>query len=316
MKKLFFCAGALVAAVLSCKSGAVVNGDVKKLSSVDAGKNEGANGEPGPTIATERNSESVDIPTAITGALLTCATTESNDKVEVKVGCSLYDASKVKIVIASTSKKQEFSFSGSVPSGVVVNMLPADSVQDVYFAFTGADFNKLESTTAGLVYRLKLVDVISGQSETVGSIVKSAIAIPPPPRWVIEPRADLNANKICDVEETCGFLENGLLWYRDGGRPEGHVRSRDFCEAWTMLSYDDWRLPTAAELKMAFEKDIAKLQDLEQLHLNNSPYWSQTPKIAGGVEPDPFLAVNPVTGAITEQAAATTLRSICVRTIK
>ncbi len=320
MSRLIF--GLLVSGPLvSCKSDAKINGKVKE-GSVPAYTNHLPEEKPtsppsgsGPASANSENgstsvlnSESVSVPGAITGAFLVCAVNENNVKVEVKVGCGFQDANSKRVNIRTVAATDRFYIDSSQAAGITVTTLPGDTVYDAYFSFTGANFDSLKAAAFSAVYQVELTGLSNGEKEKTIGGTGTTIAIPPGPRWVREKLSDSNGNGLCDAGETCMFTGNGLVWFKDLGAPKDQPNASGFCDSFTD-HFDDWRLPTENEIKMAFEKKIVEIAAPEYLNMVDESYWSSTTSAAG------IAAVNPRSGVSASLPAAEAHRSVCVRTI-
>lgn len=293
---------------VACKSNAKINGTVKERE-LPAN----ADTSPAPTDTTQE-SESVTLPTAITGALLTCATIESNDKVEVKVACRYENANKVRVPLSSIASSQKFSYDAVLPAGITVTLQAADANYEVYFTFSGANFATLDALVKKVQFNVELVGLSNGDPDKTIGGKGNDIAQAPAKRWVREAKSDKNSNGLCDTGESCIFVGNGLMWIRDGGTPRNHVNATLVCGDLNDV-YDDWQLPGINSLKMAYEKNIWELADASLLNLTNSEYYSnQGPIPSEGAASNDIFSLNLNTGVQSTLNYSTQLHSVCVRT--
>lgn len=292
---------------VACKSNAKINGTVKERELPT-----NADTSPAATDTTQE-SESVTLPTAITGALLTCATIESNDKVEVRVACRYENANKVRVPLSSIASAQKFSYDGVLPAGITVSLQAADANYEVYFTFSGANFATLDALVKKVRFNVELKGLSNGDPDKTIGGKGNDIAQPPAKRWVRDAKSDKNGNGLCDTGESCIFVGNGLMWIRDGGTPRNHVNASLVCND-LMDTYDDWQLPALNSMKMAYEKNIWELADPSLLNLVDKDYYSnQGPIPSEGTASNDIFSLNLKTGIQSTLNFATELHSFCVR---
>ncbi|MBC7660790.1 MAG: hypothetical protein H7249_13925, partial [Chitinophagaceae bacterium] len=229
----------------SCKP-TQVKGDVKeKTVEADA---EGATAGNTSADRAMNDSDTVAVPSAVTGALLTCRTVESSNAIEVRVGCNFSDEKGARIPLASLASKANFSYTNTLPSGLTVNILPADSTYEGTYVFNGTDFASTNAFIQIVQFNVGLVGLVKGGADAVIGGLGKDIATPPAARWVRESTTDTNSNKLCDAGETCIYVGNGLYWLRDTGVAASHVLSSQTCNKFTYLG-KYWSLPMLDAMK-------------------------------------------------------------------
>lgn len=314
----------LVASPLACKSDSKISGEIKEgqraeatQAKIDAKETEYAQSKDHAAAASSNaEPEIVSIPNAITGALLTCHAIEANDKVEVLVACRYENAEKQRVPLSAIAKEQSFSYSGTIPSGIVVTLLPADASYEVYFSFSGASFATLNGLVKTLQFNASLSGLVNGEPDGMLSGKGSDIVTAPVARWVRESQTDVNANGICDGTEVCIYIGNGMMWMRDTTVPKNHVDASLGCTGGVSGPYSGWSLPSVALMKMAYEKGIWDLADPSALSLSDSAYYSNEGAAPGsGLPEDTIYAVNLKTGLQTSQVRADILHFLCVRSL-
>jgi hypothetical protein len=296
---------------VACKSNAKISGTVKERE-LPADSDT----VPAPTN-TNPESETVTLPTAITGALLTCATIESNDKVEVRVACRYENANKVRVPLSAIASEQKFSYDSVLPAGITITLEAADANYEAYFVFSGASFATLNALIKTVRFEVELIGLTTGDPDKTIGGKGNVLAQAPVKRWVRDSKSDANGNGLCDTGESCIFVGNGLMWLRDTGASQNHMLSSQACNAATD-TYDDWFTPDLNSLKMAFEKNIWELADPALLNLGDGDYYSsQGPVPAAGVEAalNNVYTYNLKTGNQVTHNLNDTLRSLCVKRV-
>jgi len=305
----------LAVAPLACKSDTKISGTVKERESKAPAEQEAKNGDQQPITTNSVDTETVTAPNAITGALLTCATIEATDKVEVSVGCRYENANKVRIPASAIAKTHTFAYAGTLPSGIIVTQLPADASYEVIYSFSGANFASLDNLVKTIQFSVQLSGLVNGDPDKTIGGKGNDIALPPPPRWVREKSTDANGNGICDGSETCIYVGNGLMWLRDSNVPKGHVDASLTCQNLT-APFSGWYLPTTTNMKIAYEKGIWDLAEASMLNIADSQYYSNQGPIPGSTPALPngtIFTVSYKTGNQTNVLGDDLIHFLCVR---
>ncbi|RZA11438.1 MAG: hypothetical protein EOP10_33075, partial [Proteobacteria bacterium] len=239
--------------------------------------------------------DTIAIPTEITGALLTCEALESNSEISLDVNCVFKNEQGQRILGSSISQKQSFGWYGGLDAAIKVALLPSTADYEAIYRFDGVGFDELQTAARSITYTVKFVGIVDGRSDVaIESPAKNVLA-PEKPRYIRESQTDTNKNGLCDDGEKCVYEGGGLWWFRDLGLSKLHSEAKETCQGFIEI-YDDYRLPTANEMKMAFAKNISSVGGDTELAIQDALMWS----LDAGAAEKTGLAINLRTSATSD----------------
>ena len=193
--------------------------------------------------------ESVTIPAAITGVLLTCSVIVPPVLSTSQVGCRLSDEKGARIDPATLGASVSYA-PIDPPSGIKViqkNSIIPERNYDTIFELSSADQLQLESAMPNMVYKVAFTD---GNSTSLGSKIfdKNSPQFPA-----------LRADWIAKGEVGAFYFidkTSSLSWAVDDGLSYNFDQATEHCAAMVYAGADNWRVPSIMELLSAHLDEI------------------------------------------------------------